>query len=87
MLCTCFKFYFRSSASISTVKRKNIYWSVPFANYKINAEIKKEIKKLGETFYPQLNIKLVFTNKLTINSFFKFKDKIPYFMNSNVVYT
>ena len=45
-----------------------------------------EIIKLLGRFYPQINFKFIFNNQLSIESFFKFKDRIPYVLQSCVVY-
>ena len=37
-------------------------------------------------FYPQLDLKLIFKNSFSVGSFFRFKDRLPPSVLSNVVY-
>ena len=36
--------------------------------------------------YPHLNLRLIFTNSVTVSSFFRFKDRVPIELVSNAVY-
>ena len=38
-------------------------------------------------YYPQIDLKLIFTNKLSIGSLFKFKESLPTSLCSGVIYT
>ena len=49
-------------------------------------KLKIELQTLFTKFFPTLNIKLIFTNKFTISSFFRFKDSLPPMSRSSVVY-
>ena len=37
-------------------------------------------------FFPQLDLKVIFQNKFSVGSFFRFKDRVPQLVKSNVVY-
>ena len=49
-------------------------------------EIKKKITKLVREFYPQVSLRVVYTTQNTIGSFFRYKDKLPDDLRSNIVY-
>lgn len=77
---------FSSDSPILSVPRNSIYCSLPYLNRKCNNIIKKDLNQVVSEFFPQLELKLIFNNKCTIGSFFKFKDQIPSHMVSDVVY-
>ena len=53
-----------------TVERKALFITLPFVSEKINSEVRTEIVKIVTKFYPQLNLRLIFKNSFSINSFF-----------------
>ena len=63
-----------------------IYIKIPLISEVNNTNMRLEIIKLLGRFYPQINFKFIFNNQLSIESFFKFKDRIPYVLQSCVVY-
>ena len=69
-----------------TVQKKKLYATLPFLNQDINLKITKELNLLMHRFYPHINLNIVFKNNFTIKSFFPYKDVIPTFMLSNIVY-
>ena len=71
---------------IPTVEKMNIYSSIPFLNSSDNRSVYKDIQKIVNDFFPQINLKIVFKNSHTVGSYFKFKDSIPDLLCSNVVY-
>ena len=38
-------------------------------------------------YYPQIDLKLIFTNKLSVGSLFKFKESLPTSLCSGIIYT
>ena len=48
--------------------------------------MKNKISKLLKEFYPQLNVRIIFKPKNTIQRLFKFKDPVPLKLQSSVVY-
>ena len=48
--------------------------------------LKKNLKILINNYFSQIKLNVVFSNNFNIKSFFKFKDKIPDALRSNVVY-
>ncbi len=49
-------------------------------------QIRTQITRLCNAAYPHLNIRFVFRSYKRISSFFPFKDKVPKFLRSSVVY-
>ena len=68
------------------VPKKVIYINIPFISKLSNANIRFEINKLLGRFYPQIQLKFIFNNQLSIGNFLKFKDTIPNALQSCVVY-
>ena len=48
--------------------------------------MKKEILELLGRFYPQVEPNLIFANNNTIGNMFRFKDRVPLLLSSNIVY-
>ena len=69
-----------------TVSKKKLYACIPYLHKTANNNISKDIQALVNRFYPHINLNLIFQNDFSIKNFFPFKDKIPVFMQSNVVY-
>ena len=67
------------------VPKKDIYLSLPFFGEQ-SVKLKKEIKTLLERTFPFVKPNIILTNKLTIGSFFRFKDSLPVSMRSSVIY-
>ena len=66
--------------------KDKLYVPLPFLG-PLSYNIRNQLNKLLTPAYPQLTIKYVFTNKLTIGSLFPFKDKIPRPLQSFVIYS
>ena len=58
---------------------------LPFHGH-LSYTIRKSLSLLLKSQYPDIKIIFVYTNKLTIGSYFKFKDKIPPVLTSNIIY-
>ena len=54
--------------------------------YRTYSAIKKELRRITSMYYPQIDLKLVFSKNFSVKSFFCFKDKIPDDLQSNGVY-
>ena len=52
----------------------------------MNAYLRKEITALSSKYFPHLDFNIIFTNKNTIGSFFRYKDRAPTLLHSSVVY-
>ena len=69
----------------TTVNRAVMYFPITFYGRK-SLNIKKKLTRLMREFYPQLNIRVIFKPKVTIQRFFKFKDVLPPELQSSIVY-
>ena len=70
---------------MTTVPKQTIYFSFPYLGY-ITDNINSEITKLVNSNFPQINLKLVFTNSNSIFSFFRHKEKLDSSLCSGVIY-
>ena len=76
---------FQPPTLVLTVPKKILYESFPYIGIYTKL-LKKELMLSMSHLYPMAEIRFCFTNPLTIQSLFKFKDKLPEFMRSGVVY-
>ena len=76
---------FEPKPTIHTVPKKIIYFCLPFTRSH-SLQIRTQITRLFNAAYPHLNIRFVFRSSTRISSFFPFKDKVPKFLRSGVVY-
>ena len=53
---------------------------------KISLQIRTQINRLCNAAFPHLGIRFVFRSSRRISSFFPFKDKVPKYLRSSVVY-
>ena len=49
-------------------------------------QFKNKLCRLMREFYPQVDVRVIFKPKRNIQSFFKFKDKVPGELKSNMIY-
>ena len=73
------------SSSNFTVPKKIVYFCLPFTGSH-SLQIRTQTTRLCSAAYPHLNIRFVFRSSTRISSFFPFKDKVPKFLRSGVVY-
>ena len=66
-------------------KLQKLYFSFPYFGQK-SLKLKEELDKLFKKHFPDVGMVLIFANKYKIGSLFNFKDKIPDFMQSSLVY-
>lgn len=69
----------------STVPKKKIYISFPFYGY-LSEKLKNEINILVSRRFPQLDLRMIFKNELSIGSLFKHKERLESSLCSNIVY-
>ena len=74
------------SAPSTAVDKKTIFWKVPYMSPDFNRNLKTELLELINKFYPQLQIRLIFSNTSYISKFFHYKDRVPSNVSSNVIY-
>ena len=76
---------FEPKPPIHTVPKKVVYFCLPFTGSH-SLQIRTQINRLCNAAYPHLNIRFIFRSSKRISSFFPFKDKVPTFLRSGVVY-
>ena len=77
---------YSQNLKIHTVGKKKIYVSFPYYGY-VSERLRTEIKSVISGFYPQIDLKLIFTNKLSVGSFFRYKESLPTPLCSGIIYT
>ena len=70
---------------VSTVPKKNLVIVLPYLG-KLSLQIRTRINRIMKNKLPYCNIRFVFQTKCKISNFFTFKDKIPSFLRSGIVY-
>ena len=70
---------------VSTVPKKNLIIALPYLG-KLSLQIHTRINRIMKNKLPYCNIRFVFQTKCKISNFFTFKDKIPSFLRSGIVY-
>ena len=65
--------------------KKPVFVSNQFISHKCNSDIKKELRRIYVEFYPQIKLKLIFSNNLSIESMLRVKEQIPVDLLSNIV--
>ena len=74
---------YESKPPLSTVAKQVIYFSVPYLGY-VTDNLRKDITKVININFPQLNLKLVTTNSNSISSYFQHKEKLGLSIYMNV---
>ena len=70
---------------VSTVPKKNLVIGLPYLG-KLSLQIRTRINRIMKNKLSYCNIRFVFQTKCKISNFFTFKDKIPSFLRSGIVY-
>ena len=76
---------FEPKPPLLTVPKKIVYFCLPFTGSH-SLQIRTQISRLCSAAYPYLNVRFVFRSSTRLSSFFPFKDKVPKFLRSGVVY-
>ena len=71
---------------IETVSKKKLYVSFPYYGY-VSERLRTEIMSAVGKYYPQIDLKLIFTNKFSVGSLFRYKECLPAPLCSGVIYT
>ena len=74
-----------NSDNSNELSNENFYVSLPYFGQQ-SEKFKFEINKLLNKYLDNHHIKLIFSNKHTIGSFFPYKDRLPISMRSSIVY-
>ena len=70
---------------VSTVPKKDLLLVLPYLG-KMSLQIRTKINRIMKAKILHCNLRIVFQTKCKINTFFQFKDKIPLFLRSGIVY-
>ena len=70
---------------VSIVPRKPVYFSMLYFGHK-SVIFKIKLIELIEKYFPHLDFHIILVNPYTTGSFFKFKDSLPKFLCSSLVY-
>ena len=76
---------FSKKDNIYTVPKLKMYISMPYLG-KQSLKMKFEILKYLQDMYPYILLNIVFTNNNKIRNLFKYKENLPAFMRSMVIY-
>ena len=71
---------------VSTVPKKDLMIVLPYLG-KLSLQIRTRINRVMRNKLPHCNLRIVFQIKCKLINFFTFKDKIPVFLRSGIVYT
>ena len=71
--------------AVSTVLKKDLVIALLYLG-KLSLQIRTRINRIMKNKLPYFNIQFVFQTKCKIVNFFTFKDKIPSFLRSGIVY-
>ena len=75
----------KPSQTCDTVAKKEMYISMPYVG-KQSDKLKGELLSLVRSCYGQIDLKIIFTNKNTIGSLFRLKERLPKALLSSVIY-
>ena len=70
---------------VSTVPKKDVMILLPYLG-KLSLQIRSRINRVMRSKLPHCNLRIVFQTKCKLINFFTFKDKIPVFLRSGIVY-
>ena len=85
-ICCKFNNIFISHTKLLTVPKAPVHLKIPFMNSKSNNSLKTELSDFIGKYYPQIDLRILFSSNDSVGIFFNYKDRIPDIMNSNIVY-
>ena len=71
--------------SVPSVPKQIMYINLPYYGYD-SFKIRNELTRCFASAFPQVSFRFIFTNAYTIRSFFRYKDRVPKELCSNIVY-
>ena len=74
-----------AESCLSTVPKKDLMIVLPYLG-KLSLQIRTRINRVMKNKLPHCNFRIVFQSKCKLINFFTFKDKIPIFLRSGIVY-
>ena len=69
-----------------TTNKKSFIVFMPILDHSSKFALKKQLANIVSKFYAHLQLIVVFINRLSVCSFFKYKDQVPYSLLSNVFF-
>ena len=79
------RIYQSNENATQTVPKQKIFIKLPYYGY-ITDRITTDLKKLFTKHFPQLHINFICTNSLSIQSFFRHKERLPDSLCSSIIY-
>ena len=79
------KRFITRKCSNTNLDKKEIFVCLEFLG-KISLQIKKQLREIFRTCHKKVKLNVVFRSSNKIRNAFRFKDQIPVYMNSNVIY-
>ena len=70
---------------VPTVPKKKLLVALPYLG-RFSLNLRKRLCKLVSQSLPLFNTKVIFQSKNLLSSFFKFKDSIPLYLRSQLIY-
>ena len=77
---------FEPEPIVLSASNQIIHCKIPYMTNSYNKQFNSEVLNLVATFFPLVNLRLIFFNSNTVQRFFPHNDKIPESMRSNIVY-
>ena len=71
---------------VASVAKRVVYCKIPFMSNNHNRNFEKSLLQIVHEYFPHVNLRLIFSNDLTIGRMFPFKDSTPKCLRSNIVY-
>ena len=85
IVCRFLDHTFDPRPPVLTASKEITYFCLPFTGIH-SLQIRTQINRLCNAAFPHLDIRFVFRSSRRISSFFSFKDKVPKYLRSSVVY-
>ena len=89
LFCKCIKDFLDTILApkpiVSTLPKKNLVVALSYLS-KLSLQIRTRINCIMKNKLPYCNIRFLFQTKWKVTNFFTFKDKIPSFLGSGIVY-
>ena len=76
---------YQHKPEVQTASKLPLYFRLPYLG-DLSSDMKNSLFTQLSYFYPQIDFKFVFVNNFKINTFFKFKDRLPNDLRSSVIY-
>ena len=75
----------QSNHAVSTCGKKKMFLAIPFIGQQ-STTLRKELKNILERYFAYIDFELIQSNKFTLASLFRYKDRLPKELTSGIVY-